>query len=268
MRQILFAFFFFYGCLLFASDKKESTAESRGYQFYLSWGYNRDWFSKSNLHFSNTSLGHDFIVEKVKAKDRSGFSQIIPLAKKFDFAVPQYNYRMGCFSKNRPDWGIEISFDHTKYVMVEDQTLDVKGSIFGRSIDTTMLVTPTGFLHFEHTNGANFLMANLMNKRNLLGSKNHRLMLINKLGAGIVIPKTFVIFLGEELDNKFHVAGYLAGLETSLRYQFHRAFIEFAAKGVFANYTNVLVLPGTKANHHFWCFEAIATAGAVIGRKY
>lgn len=267
MRSILLILFLWSGSNLFASETDNETEKKR-FQFYLSWGYNRDWFSRSNLHFSNPELGHDFVVEKVRAKDRPGFSQIIPLAKKFDFAIPQYNYRLGLFFKNKPQWGFEISFDHTKYVMVEDQTLKVRGNIFGAAIDTTMLISSTRFLHFEHTNGANFLMGNLINKKELFQSKRQRLMLIGKLGAGIVIPKTFVIFLGEELDNKFHVAGYLSGFEASIRYQYQRVFIDLSGKGVFANYTNVLVLPGTKANHHFWCFEAIATLGAVIGRKF
>jgi hypothetical protein len=171
------------------------------------------------------------------------------------------------FSKKWPLWGLEIGFDHTKYVMIENQTLQVNGRISGRSIDTLMFISQKEFLHFEHTNGANFLMINLVRKIPLLLFKNHQLMVLTKGGFGAVIPKTYVRFLGEELDNKFHVAGYVAGLETSLRYQFHRIFLDFAAKGVFANYNNVLVLPGTKAKHHFWCFEAILTAGAVIGRK-
>jgi hypothetical protein len=263
-----FSLFF---CLLFGSSifaaNPDTLKNNARFQFYLSWGYNRDWFSPSDLHFNNADKGHDFVVMDVKAKDRSGFSQIIPLAKKLDFSIPQYNYRIGIFSKNKPNWGLEISFDHTKYVMVDNQTLRVKGRLSGNEVDTTMFISATQFLHFEHTNGANFLMINLMRKISLLTFRNHQLLLLAKAGAGVVIPKTYVRFLGEELDNKFHVAGYLAGLESTLRYQFHRVFIDFSAKGVFANYSNVLVLPGTKAKHHFWCFEAIATVGAVIGRK-
>lgn len=250
------------------SAKADTLQTKSGYQFYLSWGYNRDWFSPSDLRFYNPDLQHDFVVKDVRAKDRSGFSQIIPLAKQFEFSIPQYNYRIGVFSQKWPLWGLELAFDHTKYVMIDDQTLRVKGIIYGHAVDTIMLINNKEFLHFEHTNGANFLMLNLLRKLPLLKFKNHQLMLLAKGGAGVVIPKTYVRFLGEELDNKFHVAGYLAGLETALRYQYQRAFIEFSAKGVFANYNNVLVLPGTKANHHFWCFEAILTAGAIIGRKH
>jgi hypothetical protein len=266
MRNYLIFLFLAFSENSFAFHRDSSTVEKK-YQFYFAWGYNRDWFSKSDLHFSNSNLGHDFTVYDVRAKDRSGFSEIIPLAKEFEFSIPQYNYRFGLFLKNYPTWGIEIGFDHTKYVMRFNQTLRVSGKLYGETIDTTMQINATQFLHLEHTNGANFLMPNIVKKLSIINLKNHQLMVLAKAGFGVVIPKTYVRFLGEELDNKFHIAGFVTGIETSFRYQFYRFFVDIAGKGVFANFSSVLVLPGTKAKHHFWCFQAIGTAGFVIGRK-
>ena len=105
------------------------------------------------------------------------------------------------------------------------------------------------------------------NSRTIFQSKNnkHWLSFISKTGAGIVIPRTEVTLFGTPLANKYHVAGWLTGVETGIRYDYKHFFAEFTGKGVFANYSDVLVLPGTKANHHFWCGEAILTAGFQFG---
>ena len=228
--------------------------------FYGSWGYNKDYFSKSDLHFKDAGAGdYDFTLYDVKAKDRPGFRQLFSTT----LAVPQYVYRLGYYFNNKKDLGIEINFDHAKYVMIDNQVLHLKGTIHGVYYDKDTLVTPD-LLKFEHTNGANFLMINLLKRQRLLVSKNkkHWISAVVKPGAGIVIPKTDVAILGNHLDNKFHIAGYIAGVEAGLRYDlFKYAFIEFTGKGSFANYTDVLVIGTGKAHHYFFAGEVILTAG-------
>ncbi len=234
---------------------------------YISWGYSRDWFSKSNIHFTNTEKNYDFTLEKVAAKDRPDFDKIVYAITRGDFAIPQYNYRIGYYFPKKNNMGIEINFDHVKYVMEPNQTLHLKGTIGESNYDTDTLVTPSGFLHLEHTNGANFLMVNFLYRKSIIRTTNnkHSLSLISKSGAGIVIPKTYVVLFGKELDNRFHIAGWVAGIETGLRYNCKNFFLETTVKGAFADYRNVLILPGTKANHSFFTFEAIVTAGYEFG---
>ena len=238
--------------------------------FYFSWGYNRDWFSKSDLHFKNTSGdynattgnidSYDFTIYDVKAKDRPGFRDIL----RTDLTIPQYVYRLGYYFNNKRDLGIELNFDHAKYVMVGWQTLHVKGSIRGREIDKDTLVSPDTFLHFEHSDGANFLMLNAMKRQRLLVSKNKKLWLsgIVKIGAGAVIPRTDVTLFGQRLNNRFHIAGFITGIETGIRIDaFKHFFLEYTGKGAYANYLNVLVIGAGKAHHHFWVAENILTLG-------
>lgn len=228
--------------------------------FYFSWGYNKDYFSKSDLHFKDAGAGnYDFTLYDIKAKDRPGFRNIFGTT----LAVPQYVYRLGYYFNNKKDLGIEINFDHTKYVMLNNQTARLKGSIGGTYYDVDTLISED-FLKFEHTNGANFLMVNLLKRQNLLVSANkkHWLGAVIKPGAGIVIPKTDVTIFKNHLDNKFHVAGYIVGVEAGLRYDlFKYAFVEFTGKGSFANYTDVLVIGDGKAHHYFFTAEVILTAG-------
>ena len=235
--------------------------------FYASWGYNRDWYSKSDLHFQNSgSDNYDFTLEKVKAKDRSGFSDILRTAASGDITIPQYVYRIGYYLNNKHDIGVEINFDHAKYVMIQDQSVHLEGQIHGVEMDKDTLLLPD-FLKFEHTNGANFLMGNFIKRKSFLHSADnkHWLSGIIKTGAGIVIPKTDVTLFGTRVDNKFHIAGWIVGAETGLRYDFRHFFSEFTAKETFADYTNVLTVGTGKANHHFWCFEAILSAGFQFG---
>ncbi len=238
--------------------------------FYFSWGYNKDWFSKSDIHFKNTtsefdtqkgtSKSYDFTIYDAEAKDRPGFKDIL----RTDLTIPQYVYRVGYFFNKKHDLGIEINFDHVKYVMKDYQTLRVKGTIHGQTIDQDTLIDPNTFLHFEHSDGANFLMLNFVKRQRLLTSKNnkHWLSGIAKLGAGLVIPRTDVTLFGVELNNKFHIAGYCMGLEAGFRYDaFKHIYLEYTAKGAFANYKDVLVIGEGKAHHYFWTFENILVLG-------
>lgn len=232
--------------------------------FYMTWGYNKDWFSKSDLHFSGSELGgYNFTLQDVEAKDRPGFDQIFNTT----LAVPQYVYRFGYFFNNKSNTGVEINFDHTKYVMIKNQTLHLRGNIGETFYDKDTLVDEN-FLLFEHTNGANFLMINFLKRYYLLKSANkkHWVSFVLKPGAGVVIPKTDVTLFGKRLDNKFHVAGYIAGFDATLRYDFLKHFfIEASGKGTFANYTNVLTVGSGKAHHHFFACEVIAGLGIQFG---
>lgn len=232
--------------------------------FYITWGYNLDWFSKSNLHFKGDDFGgYDFTLYKAKAHDNPGLGYIL----NSDISIPQYVYRVGYYFNNKNLTGVEIAFDHTKYIMTQNQKVRVKGTIQGEVIDKDTIVG-RDFLMFEHTNGANFLMANFIKRYCLYTTENlkHRLQLVMKAGAGIVIPKTDVTLFGQSLDNRFHVAGYVAGLDVGLRYDLFRYFfIETSLKGVFANYTNVLTVGDGRAHHHFFAGEYIFAAGFQIG---
>lgn len=243
-----------------AQDATPTTkAKKQKGSFYLTWGYNKDWFSRSDLHFSNGgSNSYDFTVHKAKAEDRPNFDELFNK----DISIPQFIYRLGYYFKNGKT-GIEGSFDHAKYIMIQNQVAHVTGTIHDVSIDKDTILSP-GFLKFEHTNGANFIMLSFLYRDKLLqsSSKLHTLQGVIKPGAGIVVPQSDVSIFGKRQNNYYHVAGYILGVEGNLRYELGRYFFaETGFKGVFANYTDVLTVDEARANHHFFCLEWILGIG-------
>lgn len=237
---------------------------------YVSWGYNREWYGRNDIHFKNLSNSYnektqrydyyEFTLHKVKASDKPDQDNLLSTP----ISIPQYNYRLGYFFNDRYDLGLELSFDHTKYVVDDYQTVRVTGQINNMPVDGPMVLDPKTFVHFEHTDGANFLMLNLMKRQKLINSKDGRfgISAIGKVGGGVVIPRTDVTLFGEELNNCFHIAGWVTGAETGIRGHFFRyGFVEWSGKVFLANYSNVLVLGQGTARHWMRGFETILTAG-------
>jgi len=230
---------------------------------YFSFGYNRDWFSRSDIRFKDDGQGkYDFVAYNLEAADRPGFDQILTS----NISIPQYSFRIGYFFNNKHDLGIEINYDHAKYVVKDQQRFRIKGIVNGSYMDADTTIGKP-FLAFEHTNGANFASLFLVKRFSLLHDKstNHWLSLLAKAGGGFVYPRTDATLFGVRRDEKFHVAGYLAGVDLGLRYDFfHHFFIENEIKYSFVHYTNALLPFGGTANHHFYAFEYILTVGASV----
>src|SRR5690349_17704858 len=122
MKKLLFlaSCLFLLNTALKAQENNALPNQSTKGTFYITWGYNKDYFSKSDLHFRNSgSDQYNFTLYDVKAKDRPGFKDIFNA----NISIPQYVYRLGYFFGGEKNLGIEINFDHTKYVMRDDQTL-------------------------------------------------------------------------------------------------------------------------------------------------
>ena len=231
---------------------------------YLQWGYNTEWYTKSDIHFKGSVNGvpHDFTVYNAKGVDQNDLDAI--WKKPIQVSVPQYNYRIGFYLNKGKTKAIEFNFDHTKYIVSDDQRLHIKGTIGDQYFDQDTLVTKDGLFHLEHTNGANFYHINYVQfwPLNRTNRKAGYFVPMLKLGAGFMIPKTDVTLFGKRLDNKFHLAGYMASVEGGIKYYITRNFFfEGTAKTGYAKYTNALTVDGGKAKHAFGYAELIATIG-------
>ncbi len=235
---------------------------------YLQWGYNREWYSHSNIHFK-MSNGNDFTVYNAKAEDKNDFAAIIQ--SPIDVSIPQYNIRIGFYLNQQHSRMIEVNFDHSKYIVIDGQSVQVKGRIDGKEVNDSRTIDPLTFLHFEHTDGANWLHLNYANQHPIRQNKSRTLLsYVWKVGAGINIPRTDFTWRGDEFNNQFHIAGYNASVEAGLRYYpLKKLFLEATAKTGYVNYLNALAnttaLKGNSASHSFEYFEAIMTVGYDIG---
>ncbi|RYY63043.1 MAG: hypothetical protein EOO05_00405 [Chitinophagaceae bacterium] len=233
---------------------------------YLQWGYNADAYSHSNIHF-RMSNGDNFKLHRARAHDSGDFDAIVN--KPVEISIPQYNYRIGFYLNKERTRAIEINFDHTKYILSDFQKVHITGTIDGVPVDGDSILNPQTFLHFEHSDGANWLHINYVRLGTLLKTHSGTRPLIKyvyKAGAGINIPRSDIRYKGERLNNDFHVAGYNMSLEAGLRfYALRHFFIETTGKSGYVRYINALAnteaMKGNRVTHGFAFIECIATIG-------
>lgn len=255
-------------CLVLFGNTSFSQSDSlktKNKHLYITWGYTKAWYSKSTIHFKNHSgtgraNNYDFTVHNVSASDRPDFDKTRDI---INITIPQFVFRIGYQLNSK--WGVELNYDHTKYVVNDYQTARLEGQIDDSWLDETVVMDPDSFLHFEHTDGANFWMINLVRQINLYHpGKNFKASWVVKPGAGVVVPRTDVTLFGQNLNNDWKLAGWIVGVETGLRVEFLRhGFFEFVAKGSYADYVNAFVLGKGhgRASHHFFTAQLTGTIG-------
>ncbi len=203
---------------------------------YFSWGYNRDWYTRSDIRFRNhTTDDYDFTFHNAKAHDHLSMSDFWKLS---NLTVPQYDATIGYMFGDKHDLGIEIGWNHLKYVVDDNQVMRVSGQIRGFHFDRDTLVTPD-FVHLQHTNGNNYLMVNLVKRQRLLVGRHLALSAIGKVGGGPMISYTIASIFTSHSEGPFHYEGWVAGASAGLRLEFFRyVFLQSDMQGAFANYTN------------------------------
>jgi hypothetical protein len=228
--------------------------------FFFSWGYHRDYYSTSTISFKDTQTDHyDFTLYDAKAKDQPDWDDFFHTPP----TVPQYVVALGYFFNDKRDLGIELAWNHLKYVVRDNQVMHLRGTIHEQYYDLDTLVTPD-FVHFEHTNGNNYFMLSILKRYKLLQSKdgNHALSANIRLGAGALIPKTDSYVLGKHNDGPFRLSGYVVGTGGALRYDFFKYFfVEPSYKLSFANYNDAKIYLTGRAQHHFISHQYILAVG-------
>lgn len=243
------------------------------HRVFMSWGYNRAQYSVSNIHFEGP--GYDFILHDVAAMDRPTPFSFGVYLDPADMTLPQYDYRVGWFLNDR--WSFSIGMDHMKYVVNRGQDVRITGSIspersltYAGSEEHTVTLTPD-FLQYEHTDGLNLLSADADHYDRLWDapSGKHALFLTEGAFVGPVIPRSDVRLFGVGINNKFHLAGYGAGLQVGLFAAFwDRVFLRTMFKGGYIELPDVLTT-GTdvdRARQRFWFVEEYAVLGVLIGK--
>jgi hypothetical protein len=233
---------------------------------YFTWGYHADAYSKSSIRFKNNTEGnYNFTLYNATANDRSDLHCFFNKA----LTVPQYVINVGYLFNNKSNTGIELSFDHLKYLVVDNQQVHLKGTIQGVNYDKDTIVSPD-FVHLEHTNGNNYLSLNFVKKISLLKSINEKRALSGmvKAGVGLLTPMTTSTVLNEFYDAPLNISGWVVSTSANLRYEFYKYFfLEAGTKVAFADYTRAILGKDGRAKHHFYSIQYIGAAGIIIPLK-
>lgn len=231
--------------------------------FYFSWGYNREFYSRSTIRFRNTTTdNYDFTVDKVTAHERPDMKDFWRLTY---LTIPQYQANGGYFFRKGRGWGVEVSWDHLKYIVDDYQTTRLHGNIRGRTIDKDTLLTPD-FLHLQHTNGNNYLMLSAVKCFPVWHDRHFSLEAIAKAGGGVLLSYTISTVLGNTDEGHFHAQGWVAGATAGMRLNYRRFFAQGDGQAAFANYTGSELGADRvgRATHHFLSWAAIYRLGVTI----
>ena len=162
-----------------------TTAAAAGRQYFVSWGYNGDSYTQSDLHISQPALGNDFTLAGVRVRDSKGWTRLFA----HSLTVPQYNVRFGVFFNER--WGLELAFDHIKWIVRQDQQVRMTGTLNGAPVDTQVTLTPD-VLRYQLNNGANPVFVNAIRRVQLWGEpgRTGSVTFLAKAGGGFAMPHT------------------------------------------------------------------------------
>ncbi len=229
-------------------------------EFYFSWGYNTEWYTRSTVKINQPDLNNHYKFKNIKGHDHPGWDEGL-FSKAL--TIPQYNYRLGYFLNDKNDLGIEINFDHTKFIFEDGQEARVKGTLNGRSVDSTVLFNEANGFYYYLNNGANFLLFNIVKRWNWYTDKSKHVKIdaLGKAGIGPVIPHVQNSFFGEKNNPGFQFGGWNTGVEGAVRSTFYRyVYVEFAGKLDYARYSGLKIYKG-KARHAFGTAEVILSLG-------
>ncbi|WP_338352760.1 hypothetical protein [Thalassolituus oleivorans] len=254
--------------LFFSSFTQAATMRQQG-DWYGYWGWNNATYSDSDIHFKGED--HDFTLYNVSAHDHqtelSGREVYHSYLNPFRMTIPQYNWRFGYFVTN--NWSVSLGFDHMKYVMVQDQTVDISGTILKPGFARTdpavgQKQLTSDFLTYEHTDGFN--MISLETEGYLpvwQWQDKFDVALFAGGGGGVLFPKSNVKLLSGERNDEWHVAGYASVLKLGVEATvWKRVFVRFLGKFGYADMSDVLTSnTGDKADQTFYFDEYVGSVG-------
>ncbi len=242
---------------------QEQKKERKG-EFYLSWGYNTEWYTHSDIHVSQPSMNNDYKFVDVYGHDYRGWDN--QLLEK-GLTIPQYNYRIGYFFNKKKNLAIEINFDHTKFIFSDknnfyQEKAHLVGTVNGRNVDTMLNFAWPQFVYYLN-NGANFLCFNIVKRWNVWQNKKETIKVdgLLKGGLGPVVPHVQNTFFGMENKPHFQIGGWNVGVEGAIKVTFfNTVFLEYTNKLDYARYSGLKIYNGT-ASQAFGCYEMVVNLG-------
>jgi hypothetical protein len=236
-------------------------------EFYAHWGWNREWYNKSDIHF--TGENYDFTLRDVVAKDKPAEFDINTYFNPSNVTLPQYNFRIGYYFND--NWHLSLGVDHMKYVVQQNQNVKIDGYINepnngynGTYTGQDIIISP-GFLEMEHSDGLNYSNFEIGRFDNLLQYKKITLAITEAVGAGVMFPKTDAHLFGNERHDEFHVAGFGLNTQVGVNIKFGKHFyLQSELRGGYVNMPNIRTTynPRDIATQQFYYVQYNVLGGA------
>lgn len=259
------------------TDAIKYTSSNKG-KFFISWGGNRDAYSKSDIRFKGDN--YDFTIQNASAKDKpKGWH--VDYINPTRMTIPQTNFRIGYYISDH--YSISINVDHMKYVMNRNRTKTIdgyinlpnteEGSIYNGTYNNEEFFVSEDFLKFEHTNGLNYVyieFSRIDDISKLFGINNTDVFQLNiteGVGAGVLYPKSNTTLLNKERYDEFHLSGYGASLNVGLNFTFFKHFyIQTDLRGGYINMSDIRTTSNSneKASQHFLFLERVISLGGIF----
>ncbi len=228
MKTLIFISFLIFLPFLGASQKRSKDSQAKRAMFVY-WGYNRSFYTDSKISFFGP--GYDFSLVGVQATDRPS-PDFITYVDPSTLTVPQFNARIGFNFKKK--WALSFGYDHMKYVIVHGPTYLLSGRInplidpisnWSGDYNAEPVTTDESILHYENTNGMNYIRAEISHIDKLVRASNaFAIYSVSGLGAGLVLNYNDFTFAGEKSMTTLSMSGVGASAHLGIRFEFFRHF--------------------------------------------
>jgi hypothetical protein len=248
------------------------TAHNKG-KMFIYWGGNRESYSESDIHFKGDN--YNFTLNNVVAHDKpKGWH--VDYVNPARMTIPQTNFRVGYFINDH--YNISIGVDHMKYVMDQNQVVNINGTInegtpFDGNYSNETIVLTEDFLTFEHTDGLNYINTEFCRVDDISkifkvkNTDKFQLNITEGFGAGLLYPKTNSMLLGKERHDDFHVSGYGVSAKVGLNFTFFKYFfVQTELKGGYIDMNDIRTTNSSSdsASQHFFFFQRIIAFGGIF----
>lgn len=228
MKTLIVLSFLIFLPFLGASQKTSKDSQATRAMFVY-WGYNRSFYTESKISFFGP--GYDFSLAGVQATDRPS-PDFITYVDPSTLTVPQFNARIGFNFKKK--WALSFGYDHMKYVIVHGPTYLLSGRInplidpisnWSGDYNAEPVTTDESILHYENTNGMNYIRAEISHIDKLVRASNaFAIYSVSGLGAGLVLNYNDFTFAGEKSMTTLSMSGVGASAHLGIRFEFFRHF--------------------------------------------
>lgn len=253
-------------------NQDKYTTHKKG-KFFISWGGNRETYSKSDIQFKGTD--YDFTIYDVSAHDKpKGWH--IDYINPGRMTIPQTNLRVGYFVNDH--YSVALGVDHMKYVMNQGITVNYTGNYpnrnsYGEAVGNNQVLLTEDFLTFEHTDGLNYVNTEVSRHDDI--SKLFKIIDTDKIqvnvtegvGLGVLYPKTNAKVFNKQRHDDFHLSGYGASIKAGLNLTFFKHFyIQTEVKGGYINMPDIQTTfsDTDSASQEFFFFQKIIAFGGIF----